>query len=115
MEEKTIFPDQAGAVAPQRPLNLIFKKKAFSISRKIAIGRDAGNDIVLSDDPLVSRRHAAIERDGDGRYYLYDSNSRNGTFVNGLRLAKGTKASLAEGDVITLGKTTITVGVEASN
>lgn len=113
--DKTQFSEgKASENDAPRPLTLVFKKRAFSISRKITIGRDASNDIVLADDPLVSRRHAAFERESDGVYYIYDANSRNGTYVNGQPLPMGTKASLHEGDVITVGKTNITVGVEGS-
>lgn len=110
--EKTEFSDASQSGDLPRPLTLVFKKKAFSISRKIAVGRDPSNDIMLADDPLVSRRHATIERESDGVYYIYDANSRNGTFVNEQPLPAGTKASLAEGDVIRVGNTKITVGAE---
>ena len=112
--EKTEFSDEAKSEPIPRPLTLVFKKRAFSISRKIAVGRDPSNDIMLADDPLVSRRHATIERENDGIYYIYDANSRNGTFVNEHPLPAGTKASLAEDDVIRIGNTKITVGVETA-
>jgi len=44
-----------------------------------AIGRDGGNDLVVAS-PLVSRRHARIERRGP-RFVLTDQ-SGNGTFVS---------------------------------
>lgn len=48
------------------------------------IGRSDTCDIVV---PLntVSRLHAKIERDGP-RYVLYDTNSANGTFINGRHI-----------------------------
>ena len=46
----------------------------------ITIGRDRENDIVLDSDS-VSRRHARIEH-RDGRIYLTDLDSTNGTYVN---------------------------------
>lgn len=51
-----------------------------------AIGRKAGNDLVLTD-PRVSREHANIilER---GAYYVVDRGSRHGTFVNGERVER---------------------------
>ncbi|HEY52069.1 MAG TPA: FHA domain-containing protein, partial [Caldilineae bacterium] len=45
------------------------------------IGRGPDCDIVLPDR-VVSREHAFIQRREDG-YYLFDRNSKNGTFVNG--------------------------------
>ena len=53
----------------------------FSIPRgKTTIGRQPGNDLVLSH-PQVSRQHAEIYLD-QGAYYLRDLGSKNGTYVN---------------------------------
>jgi hypothetical protein len=60
-----------------------------------------------SDDPeaKVSRRHARITTQ-DGKYYLEDLGSTNGTFVNrGKRLSPGTRQLLNDGDEIIVGKT----------
>lgn len=60
-----------------------------------------------TDDPeaKVSRRHARITF-RDGRYFLEDLGSTNGTFVNrGRRLSPGTPQSLSDGDEIIVGKT----------
>lgn len=46
----------------------------------VTIGRDRENDIVLDSDS-VSRRHARVEH-RDGRIYLTDLDSTNGTYVN---------------------------------
>lgn len=54
--------------------------------RKIRIGRDPSNDLVL-DHPAVSRRHASILFQGD-RHFLQDLDSVNGTYINGGRVAK---------------------------
>ncbi len=61
------------------------------------IGRLPDNDVVIQG-PYVSRRHCAIlVHAGDG-CELYDIASKNGTFINGLRLDK--PAHLAAGDEI---------------
>jgi pSer/pThr/pTyr-binding forkhead associated (FHA) protein len=44
------------------------------------IGRDAGNDLALPDDPLVSHQHACIRHVGD-TYVVEDLHSTNGTFL----------------------------------
>ncbi len=56
----------------------------FSIEREVTAGRAADNDIVLSDAD-VSSYHAHLAPK-DGGIEVTDSNSRNGTFVNGERL-----------------------------
>lgn len=49
--------------------------------KKITIGRNENNDIVLRD-AAISRRHARLRRRGDG-YVLEDCKSRHGTLLNG--------------------------------
>ena len=59
----------------------------FTLDQDICtLGRSSICDIVVDND-AVSRLHAKIERDLV-RYILYDSNSANGTFVNGRRLSE---------------------------
>ncbi len=53
---------------------------------RLTVGRVEENDLQLVDDK-VSRHHAVIELRDDGRAVLRDLDSRNGTFVNGLRLS----------------------------
>jgi hypothetical protein len=50
----------------------------------ITLGRDLSNDIVIQD-PEISRRHARLRRWKNG-YSIEDTDSTNGTFVNGQRL-----------------------------
>ncbi|MGH9101763.1 MAG: FhaA domain-containing protein [Acidimicrobiales bacterium] len=68
----------------------------------ITIGRLPSCQVVL-DDPNVSRRHAELRRDGE-RVMLVDLGSTNGTVVNGLPVGS---RRLADGDRITLGRTTL--------
>ncbi|MFV9506922.1 MAG: ATP-binding cassette domain-containing protein [Oscillochloridaceae bacterium umkhey_bin13] len=53
--------------------------------------------------PTVSRRHAVLTRQADGRHALSDVGSANGTFVNGQRLRTGAVHTLAANDVIRIG------------
>jgi predicted component of type VI protein secretion system len=66
------------------------------------IGRAPQGDIFI-DNPAVSFHHARVIS-YDGVYYVEDLGSLNGTFLNGARV---TQASLAPGDVITVGKHTV--------
>lgn len=59
------------------------------------IGRHRDNHLVLADDN-ASRQHAVI-RWQRGRWVLRDLGSRNGSFVEGDRLAPGAERSLAVG------------------
>lgn len=60
------------------------------------IGRWDDNDVVI-DDRWVSRYHAQVRREGD-EYVVQDLGSKNGTFVNGRRIAA--PLSLSDGDEI---------------
>jgi pSer/pThr/pTyr-binding forkhead associated (FHA) protein len=53
---------------------------------ELIIGRGVSGVGLLSDDGQLSRRHARIVRDADGRLTIEDLGSANGTFVNGERV-----------------------------
>jgi adenylate cyclase len=64
------------------------------------IGRGHSGKVVLSDD-AASRRHAMIQRNETGEYYLVDVGSRNGTYIRGRRVS--TPVLLKNGDEISIG------------
>ncbi len=53
--------------------------------QKITIGRSRECEIVFSD-PSISRKHCTVEKMPDGSYFLRDLQSKNGTFVDGVRI-----------------------------
>lgn len=65
------------------------------------VGRAEGSDIALFGDQGVEKLHAIIVLDKN-RYYLEDSNTPGGTFVNDQQV-KG-RAPLNSGDLIRMGK-----------
>jgi hypothetical protein len=60
------------------------------------IGRSDDCDVVLADRE-VSRQHAQVRHEGD-RYVLVDLGSKNGTFLNGVRVSSALR--LADGDEV---------------
>lgn len=62
------------------------------------------------NDTTISRRHAEMTPEGDGRWYLRDLNSANGTFVNGIRV--NDRRPLRPGDQIRTGATLLVFGEE---
>jgi len=85
--------------------------KSFALADGLVIlGRNSStkniqNDIDLSEmdvKKIISRRHAMIKRENN-EFILQDLESRNGTFVNGQRLAARQPHVLVSGDVIEFG------------
>lgn len=64
------------------------------------LGRSGSCDVVLGY-PVVSRQHAALIRDGDDTWTVYDLDSKGGVTVNGTAVEG--QAKVAYGDVLGLG------------
>ncbi|UCC63400.1 MAG: FHA domain-containing protein [Anaerolineae bacterium] len=64
-------------------------------------GRALTNTIVLVDS-FASAEHARLTQ-RDGRWWLTDLNSRNGTFLNEVRLQPDEPAPVTEGDLLGVG------------
>ena len=59
--------------------------KRFPIQGNLSIGRSPKNSLIL-DSPKVSRRHAIINAQNMGEFWLIDLGSSNGTFVRKRRV-----------------------------
>lgn len=70
----------------------------------IKIGRSSSNDVNIND-PTVSHAHCQIIQDDNGQYRLIDTNSKNGTYVNGIK--RHGEVYLNTYDVIRIGNTTL--------
>lgn len=68
--------------------------------------RRAGNEVVLREDPMVSKRHARIVHE-NGRFLVYDLGSTNGTYVNGVLIEPGVPHGVEVGDEVQVGETTL--------
>ena len=64
------------------------KRIDLASSRSYRIGSRPDNDVVI-DQKDVSRRHAVLRVD-DGSFHITDLDSKNGTFVNGSKIASET-------------------------
>jgi len=69
---------------------------------RIMVGRAHDCDIVLSSQ-TVSKLHAWIEVSDNGTHWVTDKGSRNGTRVNGQRIAVDQPAALDAGDRVEFG------------
>jgi predicted component of type VI protein secretion system len=75
--------------------------REYELRASVSIGRDAENDLVF-ESPTVSRRHASVMF-RDGRWWIEDRGSYNGTYLNGARLQPGVPLPLRHTDQIQLG------------
>ena len=75
------------------------------LTDSITIGRDDHNDVVM-ESAAVSREHAAVTL-SDGRWYVEDRGSFNGTYLNGTRVVPGTPLPLRHADRISIGTETL--------
>ena len=71
----------------------------------VRIGREPGSTILFSGDAakVVSTRHAEVRFEGNA-WVVADLGSRNGTYLNGHRLAPEAPAPIKVGDVLRLGE-----------
>jgi len=65
------------------------------------LGRALTNTIIL-DDSFVSAEHAQLTR-RDGRWWLEDLGSANGTLLNKVRIKPGKATAVVEGDLVSVG------------
>lgn len=64
------------------------------------IGREESCDIVIPDQTdVVSRLHATLRIDSKGKYFLNDQ-SRNGTYINGMKMASNVEVPVSRKDVV---------------
>ncbi len=80
-------------------------KFVFSMDTTIVLGRDQGTNICLENDEFVSRKHCAIYTE-DKHFVIKDTNSKNGTFINGKKI---NQSILEEEDILIVGNTHIKV------
>src|SRR5437868_998209 len=85
------------------------KRSGGSVEGRVLIGRLPTNGIVVTDSS-VSRLHAWIDADPDGRYFVADGGSLTGTWVNGRTIEK--RRVLADGDVIRVGQAQIVFSLD---
>ncbi|MEM0997229.1 MAG: FHA domain-containing protein [Bacteroidota bacterium] len=69
-----------------------------------ALGRTAGNNISIPNDPSISGKHATILFK-KGRFFVRDEMAANGTFINNEELEIGQPQEIKDGDKLRLGKT----------
>ena len=68
--------------------------------KALSIGREQGCDIVINDSTdVISRRHAILNISSSGKITIVDQ-SRNGTYVNGIRISQNVPVPVTRKDII---------------
>jgi hypothetical protein len=113
-ESMILSPQQASQLLPQQTARALGRIVVVSSpaleegavyaidATALSVGRGAGNDVSIDGDTYASTRHARFEPRRDG-VYVEDAGSTNGTFVNGIQLAK--ERRLVPGDIVRVGQT----------
>ena len=78
----------------------------FPLGEEVTIGRAPGCSVPLADDTFVSQLHARIYI-RDGKPFVEDLGSTNGTFLNQDRLSK--TMPLHRGDKLQIGQTILEI------
>jgi len=87
--------------------------KEMPLEPHIGIGRHPKHKLQL-EDPLLSRSHAEVILEGND-YFLRDTGSSNGTFLNGRKLDAGVAARLTHQDAAQVGPFTLRFQIPAAS
>jgi hypothetical protein len=109
----------AGGVSDDRPpvrhMECVFTESGKSVPLAPGtcsmLGRDPSMSEVapLLQDDFVSRRHATIGIESDGRPWIRDEYSTNGTYVNNEKVPPGASRSLRHNDRIRIGEVNLKI------
>jgi len=78
----------------------------YDLGDEVTVGRAGGCHIALEDDKTVSQLHARVFR-REGRLYVEDLGSTNGTYLNAKKV--GGAVALQRGDRLQIGRTVLEV------
>jgi tetratricopeptide (TPR) repeat protein len=105
---------EPGADWPNSALGLFFEdglRKGERVdvgASGLIVGRSLDANVSLGEDVTVSKQHARIARTPSGQMYVEDLGSRNGTYVNDMKIVG--RHDLRAQDTIRIGSTTFRVG-----
>jgi hypothetical protein len=93
-----------------RPIRLVFGDTELSqVYLGLVIGRHPALCDRVIDDPSVSRRHMRIGM-AEGKPYVEDLNSLNGTLLDGAEVPQFEPIAIAPGQELTLGRVVLEIG-----
>lgn len=113
MDGTTVLSDDGISVQQiqqMQPVNYHFASLTRQVTgEKIELGKPSfvlgknpeKSDYAVADNTNISRVHAVITM-RNGRYYVMDQNSTNGTFINGRIIKEGQETEILPGDCLML-------------
>lgn len=94
----------SGRLDPKKSVIFFIRSRGGNPQTRVfTVGRSKDSDIVIRQD-LVSKYHAVIRQDAGGLLTIEDSNSRNGTFLDGNQLKPHVDAALERGNIVGFSK-----------
>jgi pSer/pThr/pTyr-binding forkhead associated (FHA) protein len=81
---------------------VVEKRFELEQGRRLSIGRTKANDIAV-DHSSVSKMHASIMLNSEGKLVIADTGSTNGTYLNDERIAYGKAIEIFDGDKVKFG------------
>lgn len=89
--------------------NLTIKNPLTGALEKNTIGRHPECNVSIPEDETISRRHCSLGGDEQGKYYVADLDSENGTSIirgnEKIGVAQGGRQEIRDGDVLKVANT----------
>ena len=82
--------------------NPVERRYELTQGKRLAVGRTKENDLAL-DHTSVSKHHASLALNGEGKLVVADTGSTNGTYLNDERIAYGKAIEIFAGDKLKFG------------
>lgn len=86
------------------------KRLMFEEGNRLSVGRTKENDLAI-DDPSVSKFHASLMLNANGRLVVADTGSTNGTYVNNERIAYGKAVEVSQNDRLKFGMVNVSLQI----
>ena len=114
-EAKEETPAGNAPTQQEKPAGIFLTRKktgeVFPITREYTtVGKSKYSDIQIKDTQTVSRNHIILQQK-EGRLFVEDDESLNGTFINNERMKSGSKSEIFDGCVLRLSDEELTVSI----
>lgn len=91
----------------------VVKDLHFVSGKRVSIGRTKENDLAI-DETSISKYHASMILEAGPRYFIADTGSTNGTFINGERISYGKSVRVRSSDVVRFGNVEVNFDLKAA-